>query len=879
MIEFLGRGGFGEVWKCEAPGGLFKAMKFVLGTSGGVTDPAHAQQELGALQRIKTIRHPFLISLDRVELVGEDLLIVMELADQSLQDVFEARRREELPGIPREQLLGYLAEAAEALDVMNLRHGLLHLDVKPGNLFLVADHIKVADFGLVNPVSGAPSDDSSAGGAGFTPLYCSPERFLGALSPFSDQYSLAVVYQHLLTGIPTFTGSNARQLALQHVSHDPDLSHLPEVDRPVLARALSKKPEERFPSCLEFVHGLMLAGASLPPSTTTTKSSQPRTSRVIRLSLGQSHGLKTPMEALERAPEPAPPPRTESVLPPQRSTHVPASRSQSGATFAALPGFKFLTSLGNSPFGEMWKVQAPDGLLRLLQFLPELPGVDPAAELMGIKRLTTLAQTSLPPVEILELDGHRYACLLDLFEQTLQDRARICQAQNLPGIPRAELLDYFWSAAEALDYLHEQEGLHHLALTPRTLVLAEDQLKVLDAGLAELFGLAAGSRIPPALARYAAPELLEGQASPACDQFSLALIFCEMLTGLHPYRGQPLHRLARGRERPKPSLELLTGADRHVILRALSQDPAGRYPNCAALLRALESGEAETIAEKHKATSVHSPSQAPTPSWTEDTAGSLHRLHRLLASLDTGGKLITERSGAQANVRAGLEHRCGARAYGPTTKIKLDGFQQQWNAARVHHEPCYVVYRITMAQSFWKRCLGQDQPGLEVSFHFAQPQSLAAQLTQVTINIRPIGCDAAEGARLLKDAGPFVLDSARSYLQATPERRGQERLKFTETMQIQPLFPGREPGSAIGCRGKDISVRGIGLVASGEPPSPQILVHIPDQQCAEPITMAAEILRVHCRADGLFEIGARFAFGGFGRNAPLDGRAAVEHTW
>src|SRR5262249_53307894 len=101
---------------------------------------------------------PIYTSLDRVEIVDGQLVIVMELADRSLQERFDECRAAGEPGIPRDELLGYLLEAAEALDVMNLRHGLLHLDIKPGNLFLIADHVKVADFGLVNRVGDGKSE-------------------------------------------------------------------------------------------------------------------------------------------------------------------------------------------------------------------------------------------------------------------------------------------------------------------------------------------------------------------------------------------------------------------------------------------------------------------------------------------------------------------------------------------------------------------------------------------------------------------------------------------------------------------------------------------------------------------------------------------------
>src|SRR5271166_7006644 len=135
LIERLGRGGFGEVWKAEAPGGLLKAIKFVYGeiegSKGGIVA---ADQELKALNRVKTVRHPYLLSLERVDIIDGQLIIVMELADRSLLDRFKEANAQGLPGVPREELLRYMEEAAEALDLMNGDFQLQHLDIKPQNL-------------------------------------------------------------------------------------------------------------------------------------------------------------------------------------------------------------------------------------------------------------------------------------------------------------------------------------------------------------------------------------------------------------------------------------------------------------------------------------------------------------------------------------------------------------------------------------------------------------------------------------------------------------------------------------------------------------------------------------------------------------------------
>lgn len=248
LIERIGSGGYGEVWRVEAPGGLTKAIKFVFGKQ----HEKRATNEMRALDHVRGVRHPFLLSLERIEVVAGRLLVVTELADGSLKDRFDQCRRDGLRGIPREELLNYLRDAADALDFMSATHSLQHLDIKPENLLLLAAHVKVADFGLVKDVR--QSQASLVGG--MTPLYAAPEVFRGSPSCHSDQYSLAIVYQEMLTGTLPFAGNSAAELTLHHLNDEPDLTALSAADRYSVSRALSKDANHRYTNCREFVDSL-----------------------------------------------------------------------------------------------------------------------------------------------------------------------------------------------------------------------------------------------------------------------------------------------------------------------------------------------------------------------------------------------------------------------------------------------------------------------------------------------------------------------------------------------------------------------------------------------------------------------------------------------
>jgi serine/threonine protein kinase len=254
IVREIARGGSGSVYEVRAPGGIAKAAKIIsLDDGNPLTD-----REVEGLRLIRSVRHPYLISIDRVDVAADHITLVMELADCSLREMQGEFLASGAVGIPRERLLPWLVEAAEALDVLNLKYRVHHLDVKPENLFLIAEHLKVGDYGLAREAGRNVIDpDDNA----VTPAYAAPELFDSHVSASCDQYSLAVVYMEMLTGALPFRSTDLRQLALFHLTRLPDLAALPPWERPVVGRALSRDPGRRFRSCVEFLEALVDADA------------------------------------------------------------------------------------------------------------------------------------------------------------------------------------------------------------------------------------------------------------------------------------------------------------------------------------------------------------------------------------------------------------------------------------------------------------------------------------------------------------------------------------------------------------------------------------------------------------------------------------------
>jgi serine/threonine protein kinase len=902
LVEPLGSGGFGEVWKCEAPGGLFKAVKFVGTPSEAGGTNAAADQELAALQSVKSIRHPFLLSLDRVEVLDGVLVIIMELADKSLHTLQADYQAEGHTGIPRDELLGYLLEAAEALDWMNFGHGLQHLDVKPHNLFLVSNHVKVADFGLVHSLGEAEAGGLTPRRGGVTPLYAAPEVLRGNLSRHSDQYSLAIVYQQLVTGTVPFWHQNPYQLMLLHVTAEPCLATLPPADRPLIARALAKSPEQRFPSCLDLVQAL-LTGAEVAPVASPQGGSRPSRHSGLFRRVAKVPGEDDKPTKSVRRPTSSSEAAATSVVAPEGLLSTASSHPDAGPlaaptpesgdhssgntpdraqpTSVALPGYRFLHCISQSPLGDVWKVTDEAGQERRALCLYSFVGHDQQL----IDRLQGLQHPALPAAQVSWSPSGRVVLVTEPFTGTLRDRFDACLASGQQGVPRGELLGCLRVVAEALDALNQEQGVPHLGLSPRSILLQAAGVRLADFGLVPLVWLPTGQPAGQLNPRYAAPELFDRGDSPTSDQYSLALIFAEMLTGIppRPHRGpvngpgSGLHRRlprnpSKSGSRPVPTtrkgptridFDLVPSGDRDILARALADDPRQRFGSCLELIRALEGA---TLGMPSADDLYHNlPPVIPFASLMGEPAAPdtvLPSVNQVIHTLAPAAEPQTVQGAANVRYRVlpgGVwEYQCPLQVFAGTLRLKVDGFRQHWGARLVREEDSRFLFHLNLEppRRFQERTPPRP-PRLELLLEVQSPGP-ERRVCEARARLRPVSGTPDQVRNILTEMGPVLFDSLRSYLQAGPEQRTQDRWPCMLPLHVYPVRPDLDLGPVLEAVGRNLSYGGISFRVPQLPSTEKVYLHWAKSPRAAAFAVLAHVVRFQEAGPRAIDVGAAF---------------------
>ena len=251
----LGQGGMGTVYLAKDSGlNRYVALKILRSDLGD--DPSFSRKFLEEVEVTASLAHPNII---RVFTLGEQegrLYLVMEHLDEpSLEN-----RMDKQPKVSEREVLEIGIGIASALQFAHEETGLIHRDIKPGNILFGRGNIpKLADFGLAAGARSALGQQDEIWG---TPYYVSPERLLREPEDIrSDIYSLGATLYHAIAGRPPFEAETAEEVAKRHISDRPPplRSLCPDAQEQTvftIDKCLAKKSSARWGSYTELLNQL-----------------------------------------------------------------------------------------------------------------------------------------------------------------------------------------------------------------------------------------------------------------------------------------------------------------------------------------------------------------------------------------------------------------------------------------------------------------------------------------------------------------------------------------------------------------------------------------------------------------------------------------------
>ena len=276
----LGVGGMADVyWAHDRI--LMRDVAVKVLSSSLAEDDTYVDRFRTEARRVAALRHPHLVPVyhageDRVK--GQRVLyLVMPLLRESLEDVLQRTSH-----LAPAEAVRVVLQIADGLNAAH-RHGLIHRDVKPGNILLDAEgQAALADFGLAREVW-RPANVATQQPWG-TPEYMAPEQFHNtAIDQRADIYALGVVLYELLTGKRPFEGGSAYDIAAQALtgSLTPPSTYdaaIPPALEHVVLTALAREPGDRYPNMAAFALALRQAqAASLHPGNEDPGNEDPGT--------------------------------------------------------------------------------------------------------------------------------------------------------------------------------------------------------------------------------------------------------------------------------------------------------------------------------------------------------------------------------------------------------------------------------------------------------------------------------------------------------------------------------------------------------------------------------------------------------------------------
>tara|TARA_R110002049_G_scaffold4601_5_gene32327 strand:+ start:459689 stop:461932 length:2244 start_codon:yes stop_codon:yes gene_type:complete len=249
----IGTGGFGVVYFAVSDAGKEVALKHV---------QRNLDVELRGASQCLNLKHPNLVALyDICRDANEQAWVVMEyVAGRNLREVLD----ESPDGLPESEVRRWFGSIAAGIGHLHSA-GLVHRDIKPGNVFDDLGVVKVGDYGLSKFISASHRGGHTESVGTFH--YMAPEIGRGEYGREIDIYALGILLYELLTGRVPFDGESCHEIIVKHLTATPDLSDVAQPYRDVISRSLQKDPAARPASVAEMAAalGIDLARGEVEP--------------------------------------------------------------------------------------------------------------------------------------------------------------------------------------------------------------------------------------------------------------------------------------------------------------------------------------------------------------------------------------------------------------------------------------------------------------------------------------------------------------------------------------------------------------------------------------------------------------------------------------
>lgn len=239
----VGRGGFGEVYYALSDGGREVALKYLRD---------NPDIELRGVSNCMNLKSPHLVQIFDVKKNAEgEYFIVMEYINgPTLRDLLIA----EPNGLGPQKAAFFIRELAKGLGYLHDR-GIVHRDMKPGNIFYEEGYVKICDYGLSKSMSVSRHSLQTASVG--TVHYMAPEIGSGNYHRGIDIYALGVMLYEMLRGQVPYEGSTMAEVLMKHLTAQPMLDELPEPFGQVIRKALEKDPNDRYQTVDEMAEDIL----------------------------------------------------------------------------------------------------------------------------------------------------------------------------------------------------------------------------------------------------------------------------------------------------------------------------------------------------------------------------------------------------------------------------------------------------------------------------------------------------------------------------------------------------------------------------------------------------------------------------------------------